>query len=1027
MTLRVVDLEEARTGAQYGPESWLPVQLTGAIASDAGDALRRELERYLRAEVTGRALLIAGHRGAGKTTVALRAVADVADGILGAAAMTGRSAPQRPLLVKLHGPSLFSGQLPKGEGAAASTVDPLQGALVQITNGLYRALAAEASRCVRVQAAVPGVGRAERLELAAQVMLELDKGPGPRLLRAAWARMRRLSRGVLWPDADTGAPPDQGMREIAALATAAQAFRVCIGATTFTEKSLDTSTRKEEVELKRADAVQGAVDKLVAAAGGAGAGAAVASGASAGVMVAAGLIGALVGGVTLTGTWTRTRKRDETADYSFIRDFSLTTLDRDLPDVIDRVRAAGLAPVFVVDELDKLEDEGRDVERLIGRLKNLTTDYGFFCFLTNRAYFESVLQRNRRGAYPREHTYFSDMLFVHYDGASVLRYLVQTVRPDRDSAQDEAAGVLLAYAVRRRARGNTIGLRRELGRLFDAGGACRLPSATIAGRVQCWLETIVQVAIDIALEDQAVAERMEGNAFFGQVVADAMYRLSAAWDAEAGEVALGPEAMAAYLQSRSDAGGGAGAGDGPSAQEVALLSRAAVGMAELLCDVAALSARSVAHWEALGRTTLDGRAMARVRDAGAGVMARLRDVPLPQGVRGIVSRDKGREGVFLFEVDRFGAGLRVAAAVNPWRRVREWMAFADALLGALHTLDMTLDRVLPMMGLHGGVPEAELRGVLDAIREVDGQGGEIQAVARELPQLQAFVVGFGTPLAEVSWVLLLVRLVAEHAGVSGGGALRAIGRHLALVELGRSSMPEQALGALLDGIVTGVPAVDVPAGFGIDGDSVREWCAEVVRRGRTGVTVPASQRSGTGLPGRSWDDWRERVAAHVVDPSAPAGPIGFSELVEAALGWPPGGVFRRRIGAMTAAEWSELAILGFDPGTNPVPGRLDAPRWVVLPALGALKFSRRVLEAAAALPGMGDTLLAARIVAAGPELEEDQSILWTSDGDTDALPALTAQSGVLVVAPERLLAAQPLVRWLRNLGALSRLGHESST
>ena len=74
--------------------------------SAAGRVLRLELTRYCRAEVNGRSFLIAGHRGAGKTTM----VADALDKVL----RSSRQADDRllrPLPIFLHGPSLFEAEV----------------------------------------------------------------------------------------------------------------------------------------------------------------------------------------------------------------------------------------------------------------------------------------------------------------------------------------------------------------------------------------------------------------------------------------------------------------------------------------------------------------------------------------------------------------------------------------------------------------------------------------------------------------------------------------------------------------------------------------------------------------------------------------------------------------------------------------------------------------------------------------------------------------------------------------------------
>ena len=80
--------------------------------------------------------------------------------------------------------------------------------------------------------------------------------------------------------------------------------------------------------------------------------------------------------------------------------------------VINRVREAGLAPVFVVDELDKVGNLEHEIIELFGGLKHLAADIGFFCFLTGRGFYHHIRHLLESSAYPSEHTLFSHWLFT---------------------------------------------------------------------------------------------------------------------------------------------------------------------------------------------------------------------------------------------------------------------------------------------------------------------------------------------------------------------------------------------------------------------------------------------------------------------------------------------------------------------------------------------------------------------------------------------------------------------------------------
>src|SRR4051794_29718223 len=123
--------------------------------SESGRLLKYQLLRYCRGEMSGRSFLVAGHRGAGKTTM----VADAVDRVI----RTSRqpwSDLLRPLPVFLHGPSLFEDALDgkAGETASAEVGSPsadmvaqAKAALTQIILGLHRTVVREFADAYRAR------------------------------------------------------------------------------------------------------------------------------------------------------------------------------------------------------------------------------------------------------------------------------------------------------------------------------------------------------------------------------------------------------------------------------------------------------------------------------------------------------------------------------------------------------------------------------------------------------------------------------------------------------------------------------------------------------------------------------------------------------------------------------------------------------------------------------------------------------------------------------------------------------------
>ena len=105
-------------------DEWPVPPIPHFMSSQAFAILKRELLGYVRQELAGRSLLIAGHRGSGKTSLVHRAVDEVGRELIEEAMTSSGAIPahglQRPIIVKVHGPSLFKVALPPtAEGCAA--------------------------------------------------------------------------------------------------------------------------------------------------------------------------------------------------------------------------------------------------------------------------------------------------------------------------------------------------------------------------------------------------------------------------------------------------------------------------------------------------------------------------------------------------------------------------------------------------------------------------------------------------------------------------------------------------------------------------------------------------------------------------------------------------------------------------------------------------------------------------------------------------------------------------------------------
>lgn len=586
------------------------------MQSEAYEILAASLRLYLRRETSGLSFLIAGHRGSGKTALVAEVVEAISDDLFEQWAKWADERPalqppaerQRPLLVKLHGPSLAALELPSpgggeetrskvdadGQSAPTTTVrrrgpgsivevnvntaalakpeadtrttatGQAQTALVQIMIALYRALANEVGEAAAARTLDGGEGRGSYgREFAAQLRFELDRAAGPETLRDFWDEIEPSRCGLLWPRKISEAladslVPDQHFREIVAVATAAQAFQVCSGDVAYSQTRKDTATRERSAEFKTGFDPADAINRLVTLGVGGLLGYGIAGLAGAGV----GLFGSL--GVTALSR--RSDKRERSEDYTFIVDRSTQTLERDLPLVIERIRAAGLAPVFVVDELDKVPLTGdRGLADLIGelinRLKRLTTDYGFFCFLTGRDYFNDVEQKLADKTYPVEHSYFSERLLIAYAPDNFDDYARKIVVPPRDpKPQDFFVRHALVKELVLTSHLNTIDFRRQLRRLEIYEGRLEgdrrwfdeRHGEEMASSNRQLLRTALQLAIGLRLRNARNSNLTVINPDFWQAAFDVLYRIARLWERGAETIDMARSAIAQDLLRRRD-------------------------------------------------------------------------------------------------------------------------------------------------------------------------------------------------------------------------------------------------------------------------------------------------------------------------------------------------------------------------------------------------------------------------------------------------------------------------------------------
>jgi hypothetical protein len=967
------------------------------------ESLKRDLRRYVQGQVPGRSFLIAGHRGAGKTALVSRAVDELIFEILDETSKASdrqefqrSSPPQRPLFVKLYGPSLVVNELPfPGGGEAprqvgdAKTEKPAESAgvtppvdagrqapealkqaetsdinmsapmldrahvaLVQITIALYRAVATEYAKAFLIHARNQLRSAAGAIEVAGQFALELDRAPEPATLRTFWEEIQRLSSGILWP-ARVGDSfilrglADQGIREIVALVTASQAYQVCSGAVKYSQASKGISGREASSEFKGSAALKDFGNKLLGLAAGVGIGVGAAIKTDGAIGALAGVFSGLIGTTVLTWSSKRTAKDERTLDYSFILDRSVQTLERDLPLVIERIREAGLAPVFVVDELDKVTGANAFVAEIIGKLKHLTTDHGFFCFLTDRDYFEQLKRTLHSKPFPSEHTFFSEWLFILYQPKELGNYVRALLRSTASAAEaelDEAARSVLARFLVHRAKLNMVDLMRELSRRSKATGEIKTPSAEVVASLEYRLAATVQLGVEHVLA--SLASRVNDDEIFAQIAVDILYYPSRAWEQEAAELSLEIEDIVAYslerlrieipnpprqakpMRAKQAHAGQAVAEQAEARQAKAKEAKAKEAKAKLLETIGPLDFDVlVKEVRRLAEFLCDFQALKRELPLSLGEDRRAIDI-IPPEAPALLRKVGTWRYRFLFDV--YGSPVEaLTAAPSDGLSAEELIDFFYEFQSTLRTIGLEIGDLVSLDMLPSTMAPEAIISAIGRLHARPGSGGDAEILL--LRSFVKSVVERGPGLARLTGLAVQVLAEADLQHPKDTlPVLKALARYIDFREA--FAAPESAASMIPFSFSVPQP--------GANRQSLVSWREglETVRRSSKAWPIDTMRANVVA----AWNRWADRLREVTIPRSdRMSWNIDHSELVIAAAGQVPSSVFRANFRAMTFADWSRLFLRSFEPIARE--DGVQPPFWVIVAALGALGFGRESL------------------------------------------------------------------------------------
>jgi hypothetical protein len=267
----------------------------------------------------------------------------------------------------------------------------------------------------------------------------------------------------------------------------------------------------------------------------------------------AGLTFILVTAITtllLNYTSVRNTSRKRSRERNIHWDRSVASLDLMLPLAISRILDAGLAPIFVIDELDKVNNIEEKLERLINRLKHIVADRALFCFLVDRPYFERIQKISRVRPQAKEHTFFSERLFVIATPAQWRDYLYRVLPIAPSNKQEEVQRLALTYLLLARSKMHAIDLRREVDALPQSPatpGLLDLPN--YLGLPVYRNMIFMQAVVEYILEDDTMKSRLQRDANFAPYAYDALYYLLRQWEQDKAPV-VSRDLLKTYLGHR---------------------------------------------------------------------------------------------------------------------------------------------------------------------------------------------------------------------------------------------------------------------------------------------------------------------------------------------------------------------------------------------------------------------------------------------------------------------------------------------
>ena len=381
----------------------------------------------------------------------------------------------------------------------------IMGALREITKNLRRSATEEFTRCYAAR-------RPDLSEMAAQLKHELDHVSDMRTLREYWSRADLLQCGALFPKAlteDASFPQrefrsqTQGLKEIMALWTIIDVERRVNEAD---EEAAAGDRGKAHAGQSEPHDEVGAYLRLFRKPF---RGGNVVLNVGVGLLSAAIVVGLVLSishnpilallGASITGiitTLIMSYVSSHESEKGLMPGVNVPSYDRTLPVVVERLYEAGIAPIFVVDELDKVDRVSEQLKTLFTKIKHFLSGRAFFIFVTDSSYIEELETILADGHYPVEQTFFADRLPVYHTPGELYEYLGKILVPTGEK-EEAAEGVAAGKAAAEREAAGKVAAEKEAARtagketLEKAAGTVA-PPATEADALERLKRVVVQ-------------------------------------------------------------------------------------------------------------------------------------------------------------------------------------------------------------------------------------------------------------------------------------------------------------------------------------------------------------------------------------------------------------------------------------------------------------------------------------------------------------------------------------------------------